>query len=144
MRSLLHLCDIISNKYPRLHSTFFNSTDYTKWLSNMILRYFLCHQQNCNSSSFSTLLTKCCILGYVDSLATTYYHFCLLSEKRIQPENSDERLFLIQFNQSERFSLLQHFLSLLPSLRMNAFCTRLFGFMFSPNSNQVCRKFYYI
>lgn len=138
MRNLLHACDIVNNQFPRIQSPFFVPTTFIPWLSDAILRVFLCHSQN--PDSFSPLLTKSCILGYTPSFAAVYYRYLQLYERCTKAINSDERLFVMQ-PKTHALRALQSFLHHLPSLRSTDFITHLLQPLLSPN-NQVSIVFF--
>lgn len=131
MRNLLHVCDIVSNKYPHLQTPFFQNSVYMKWFSKAIVCVYLCHENSRDDAHFAILLTKSCLLGYTRSLTEVYYHYCLLYDNKVKPTSSDEKLFrlqtkqhnlqcLCQFSQSipslRRFDFISHFLQLFTSL----------------------------
>ena len=135
MRNLLHLCDIINNKYPHIQSSFFNPSVYNPWLSDSIIRLFLVHSDDCDCSSLNQLLTKSCILGLSKSLAISYYRYLQLHERKWKASNSDERLFLLQ-PRSHSMQLFHEFLHTLPSLRFTDFITHVLHQFFT-QQNQV-------
>ena len=134
MRNILHVCDVINNKFPHITSTFFYPSEYNAWLSNKIMNLFFCFHEDLSLSSFSLFLSKCCILGFSTSLASSFYHTLCLFNKTIKPSSSDEKLLLLQ-DRKTLLSLFQQFISHLPSIRQSDFYSQFFHLLFS-SSNQ--------
>lgn len=133
MRNLLHLCDVINNKYPHIQSSFFNPSVYFPWLADSVIRLFLVHSDSCDTTTLHSLFTKSCILGFSKPLATSYYRYLQLYERKWRASNSDERLFLLQ-PKSHSMQLFLSFFHSLPSLRLTDFVTQvLHSFFTQPN-----------
>lgn len=133
MCNLLHVCDIVSNNYPSIRSSFFLPGDFSKWLSDTVIRVFFCYGEDCDLTVFSSFLTKCCILNYSVNLANSFYHVVQLIERIIAPVSSEERLICIQ-NRGAMREISSQFIGIFPSLRYTDFFTQILNLFFTqPN-----------
>lgn len=143
MCNLLHVCDVVSNNYPSIRSSFFLPGDFSKWLSEAIIRVFFCYGEDCDPVFFSSFLTKCCILNYSTNLANSFYHVVQLIERMVAPVSSEERLICIQ-NKGVMRDISSQFISVFPSLRYTDFFTQILTLFFTQPNPVPSSPSYYI
>lgn len=131
---LLHTPDVVCNALSTSAPSFFLPGTFYRWLSDKLLRVFLGFPEDRDSSLYSSLVSRYCLLGLTRALSASLYSLLQLLDRKKEPSREDR---LLLADRSQILHSLRQFVGFLPELRFGEFMSEVLSLHFS-DSHPVC------
>ena len=125
---LLHTPDVVCNALSTSAPSFFLPGTFYRWLADKLLRVFLGFPEDRDSSLYSSLVSRYCLLGLTRALSASLYSLLQLLDRRKEPARED-RLLLV--DRPQILQSLRQFVGFLPELRFGEFMSEVLALHFS-------------